>query len=435
MTSISRRKLVGTGAVAAAAATGVGKMAGVSASGSSNPQPAVMAQGEPVEITFYHIWGTPPGGEAAATKHPSEQLIEAFNAQSTTTKVTGQTPGNYYETLQKAQADMAAGNAPALCITPWSNIHYAYEGLGVVPIEDVAGDEFDTVFANLKDNVKELVKLDGKTLGIPFAFSCPVMYYNADIFAEAGVDPAVAFKTWESLAAEMPKIQTVLNGNPVIGIAYNKDWPAQSIIQSNGGRVLNDDSEFVVDSPESTEAMQTIADLDTAGFYDRGTSAELRPSFIGGSTAIWVSSIASLGGVKKEVQFTLGTSPFPTFGDKPRQMSSGGSFIGVYAREEAQQKAAWEFLKFALSEEGYAIWMQTGYLNATNYDLPIIEGQEAAYTQLEEGLTSESQWPGARATEAQASWGTYVERIWANDIGVEEGLAEAIEEVNSIIGA
>jgi multiple sugar transport system substrate-binding protein len=232
----------------------------------------------------------------------------------------------------------------------------------------------------------------------------------------------------------MKTIQGVLNGNPVIGISYNKDWPAQTIIQSNGGRVINDDGEFVVDSPESTEAMQTIADLDSAGLYDRGTSAELRPSFVGGSTAIFVGSVASLGGLKRDVPFTLGTAPFPTFGDKPRKASSGGSFIGVYAREDAQRAAAWEFLTYALSEPWYTIWMQTGYLNATNYDIPILEGQEAAYTQLDEGLTSETQWPGARAAEAQVTWGTYCERIWANDIGVEEGLKEAVSEVDAIIG-
>jgi multiple sugar transport system substrate-binding protein len=242
------------------------------------------------------------------------------------------------------------------------------------------------------------------------------------------------FKDWASLAAEAPKVQTVLGGNPVIALSYNKDWPAQSIIQSNGGRVVNDEGVFSVDSPESTEAMQTIADLDTAGLYDRGASAELRPSFVSGSTAVLVSSIAGLGGLNGEVQFTLGTAPFPTFGDKPRSASSGGSFIGVYAQDEEQRAAAWEFIKFALSEEGYGIWMQTGYLNASTYEIPILPGQEAAYTQLEEGLTSETRWPGARASEAQAAWGTYVERIWANDVTVEEGLGMAIEEVNGIIG-
>jgi multiple sugar transport system substrate-binding protein len=436
VTQLTRRRFVGSaaGAAAGAAAIGGASLASAAPRGSAATHVAP-AQDGPVEVTFYHIWGTPPGGEASDTKHPSELLIDAFNEQSTDVKVVSQTPsGNYFEVLQKAQADMAAGNPPAMCITPWSNIHYADEGLGIVNLEDIAGDEFDAVFANLKEDVKPLVEVDGMTKGLPFAFSCPVVYYNADILAEAGVDPEVLFSTWETFATEAPKVQEALGGNPVIGIMYNKDWPAQSIVQSNGGRIVNDEGELAMDSPEAIEALQAIADLDSAGLYDRGIGAELRPSFVAGSTAVYIGSIASLGGLRRDVPFTLGTAPFPTFGDKPRQMSSGGSFIGVYAQDEAQQKAAWEFLKFALSEEGYAIWMQTGYINASTYDLPILEGQEAAYTQLEEGLTRETAWPSSRGGEAQSAWGTYVERIWANDISAEEGCTQAVEEINGIIG-
>src|SRR5690606_40380111 len=108
--------------------------------------------------------------------------------------------------------------------------------------------------------------------------------------------------------------------------------------------------------------------------------------------------------------------------------------IGMYARDEEQQQAAWQFLKFALSEPGYEIWMKTGYLNATTYDLPMLEGQEAAYTQLEEGLTRETPWPGARGGELLEIWQAYVARIWANDISAEEGCNQAVEEINAVIG-
>ena len=78
--------------------------------------------------------------------------------------------------------------------------------------------------------------------------------------------------------------------------------------------------------------------------------------------------------------------------------------------------------------------MQTGYLNASTYDLPILEGQEPAYIQLEEGLTRETAWPGARGGELQAIWGDYVSRMWANDISVEEGSTSAVKEFESVIG-
>ncbi len=433
MSKMTRRKFAST-----AAATGAAVAAGSAAASAASSRfaaPAVIrAQDAPVEVVFYNIWGTPPGGEEPETKHPVDQVIDAFNEQSTDVKVLGQNPaGGYFEVLQKAQADLAAGNPPALVITPWSNIFYAYEGLGAVPLEEVAGDEFDATFGNLKEQVLPLVQVDGHTIGLPYAFSCPVIYYNNDIIGEAGVDPETMFSTWTSFLEQGPAVQEAVDGNPVIGFGTNLDWPAQSIIQSNDGFVLNDALEPVMNSPESIAAMQMIADFDSAGLYDRSTTSETRASFLAGSIPCWVGSIASLGGLRNNATFDLQTSTFPTFGDKARRMSSGGSFIGMYAREEEQQQAAWEFLKFALSEEGYALWMQTGYLNASTWDLPTLEGQEAAYTQLDEGLSRESAWPTGRGGELQIIWGEYVARIWANDISAEDGCNEAVEEVNAII--
>lgn len=363
-------------------------------------------------------------------------LVEAFNAQSDTVEVLSQTKTtDYYENLQLLQAQLAAGNPDAMVITPWSNVNYASEGLGLIDLDDVAGDDLATVFSVLKPEVQELVKVDGKTKGLPFAFSCPVIYYNADIFAEAGVDPEVMFATWESFAAEAPKVHDVLDDAPVIGFLGDRQWLAQSLIQSNGGFVMTEAGEPAMDSPEAIEAMQTIANLDQAGLYDRSNGSDTRANFLSGTVPCWAGSIASLSGLRASADFTLKTSAFPTFGDKPRKMSSGGSFIGLYSRDETQQQASWEFLKYALTEPGYEIWMKTGYLNATTFDLPVLEGQEPAYTQLSEGLTRETPWPGARGGEILAVWATYCERIWASDIGAEEGCKEAVAEINRILGS
>ncbi len=434
MNRTNRRKFAGSAAgIAAAMAAG---MPSARAASERFAAPAVIArQDGPVEVVFSNIWGTPPGGDEPENEHPVELLIDAFNEQSTDVKVTGRNEGGgYYEGLQKLQAELAAGNPPALCITPWNSINWADEGLGIVNLEEVAGDEVAEVFSVLREQVVPLVQVDGLTKGVPFAFSTPVVYYNADILAEAGVDAETLFSSWTGFAEEAPKVQEAIDGNPVFGFLGDMQWTAQSLIQNNGGFVMNDDLRPVMNSPEAIAAMETIAALDREGLYDRSTASERRASFTAGSTACWIGSIASLGGLRTNVTFDLQTSTFPPFLDKPRNMSSGGSFIGMYAREEEQQQAAWEFLKFALSEEGYAIWMQTGYLNATTFDLPTLEGQEAAYTQLEEGLTRETPWPGARGGELLQIWQDYVARIWANDISAEDGCNEAVEEINAVIG-
>lgn len=428
----TRRQLV-----AGAGAAGVAIAAHTRTSGAEPESFAlsfISAQDDPVEIVFANIWGTPLGGEAPEEKHPAQQVIDAFNDQSPSIQVTSRTDSSdYYELLQKVQAELAAGDPPALVITPWASIHYANEGLGIIGLEEIAGDEVAEVFSNLRQQVIPLVQVGEETLGLPYAFSCPVLYYNADVLAEAGVDPEVLFESWSSFRQEAPKVQEVLDGNPVIAFS-SRGWVAQSIIQCNGGQVMSETTnEPMMDRPEAIEAMATIAELNTAGLYDRSARAQVRPSFIGGSTAVYQGSIASLGGLRNSVTFDLQTTTFPVFEGMPRRMASGGSFIGVYAREKEQQQAAWEFLKFALTEEAYAIWMQTGYLNATKYDLPRLEGQEPAYIQLEEGLTRETAWPTARGAELKVIWDNYVDRIWANDISAEEGCKAAAEEISAII--
>jgi multiple sugar transport system substrate-binding protein len=425
MAEITRRKLVGQAAALAGAASLAAPLANVATHTAS-------AQ-DKTEITFYSIWGTAPGAAPRASKSPGEQAIDAFNAQSATTKVTLETPGGYAEILQKLQAQLAAGNPPALALITWSMLNYAREGLGIIDLETIGGDEVtSTLGASLKPIATDLIKVDDKHYGMPYGMSTPIIYYNADIFTEAGIDPATLFATWESFATEGKKLQKHIGGGPIV--AMGGSWYAQTIIQSNGGRIVNDAGEFAFTEPEAKEATQTIADLDSAGLYDRTTEPEQRASFLGGSVPVMMNSVASINGLREEVTFTLGTSTFPRFGDKPRIPSNGGSFIGVFAQDEAQRKAAWEFLKYAVSEEGYTIWNKTGYLNISNYDLPILEGQEPAYEQLEEGLIRETNWPGARGAEAQQIWNEFLLRMWANDISVEEGVGEALAQIQSVAG-
>jgi len=433
MVSFTRRRLVGTSAAMTGAAALAGRGVAVAAPATGTGARARAAQGK-TEITIYHIWGTPPGGTPAATPHPMTQVIDAFNEQSETVTVTSLTPGNYYETLQKTQADLAAGNPPDLVSVPWAFLAYAVEGLGVKELQTVAGDRFAELQGLLSETAWPLVTLDDTVYGLPWGLSTPIFYYNADLFEEAGVDPEVAFDTWESFATEAAKLQEVLGGGPVFSLSYNKDWPAQTLIQSNGGRVMNDDGTFGFTSDEAKQAMQTIADLDKAGLYDRGTSDELRPNFVAGTTAIMQSSVASLNGLRNDVTFTLGTSTWPKFGEKPVVASTGGSFLGVFTDDEARYEAVTEFLAFGAGEVGYPIWNQTGYINISNLDLERLEGKEPAYAQFDAGLIRETNWPGARGVEAGSTWDVYVERMWANDISVEEGVTQALEEIEAIVG-
>jgi multiple sugar transport system substrate-binding protein len=432
----SRRSIIKGAAGASAAAIAL-KSSGALAAGGSAPALLRFGRQSNTEIIFSHIWGTPPGEEAAAKKHPVELLIDAYNAKGTGVTVVSRTDStDYFVNLQKAQAELAAGNPPAMVATPWSYINFAVQGLGVDDLEDVsaaAGGTIDDIVANLKPEVLPLVQVDGKMKGVPFAFSTSVLYTNDDLLAAAGVDGADLLATWPGLLEKAGPVKDSNGGNPVIGFSTNRDWPAQGIIQSNGGRVVNDEGELAFESEEAQAALQAIADLNDAGFYFKSIPKEVRPAFIAGSLPIMQGSIAALGGVTTDATFKFSVHSFPKFPDKQRLMNSGGSFIGVYARDDDQKKATWDFIKFVISQEGMEIWMKTGYLNSTTFEIPQLPGQEAAYEQLNEGITRETAWPGSRGAEMQHVWEESCDQMFAGDVSVADGVKQAKEEMSDLM--
>ena len=59
---------------------------------------------------------------------------------------------------------------------------------------------------------------DGKTYGIPFQRSTPVLYWNKDAFKEAGLDPETPPASWAEMVEMGKKLtKTDASGNPVLG--------------------------------------------------------------------------------------------------------------------------------------------------------------------------------------------------------------------------
>jgi len=76
-----------------------------------------------------------------------------------------------------------------------------------------------------------------------------------------------------------------------------------------------------------------------------------------------VTTIARRSAVEKNAQFKPQAVPFPTYGSKPRSIVAGGNNLFVFAKDQAQQKAAWKFIKFLQDPASLTTWTKgTGYL-------------------------------------------------------------------------
>lgn len=363
---------------------------------------------------------------------PAMKLIEAFNALGNGVTVTGTGYGaSYQDLLQKVQANIAAKIGPTLANTGWKYARFADAALNIVDLAEVDAAKTDALLAKYKPWVADIVRVDGKVVGLPFALSTPIIYFNRDLFTAAGLDPQVAPKTWDEAATFATALKESGVEAPIVGGI--DEWEAQSFIQNNGGFVLDAEGKAVFDSAEAIGGMQVWTGLKEAGHFAPLVNDQVVPTFLGGNAGMLFTSVAALGNLNANAAFEIGTGVYPATGTNPKLMPSGGNFLGMYTEDAEKQQAAFAFHDFVSSTEGVTIWNETGYLIATNDEIPMLPGQEVGYEQMEAGLTTETIWPGARGLEALAVFNDWISKIVNGTVDVESGMKDGNKAVADLL--
>lgn len=296
-----------------------------------------------------------------------QQLIDEFEAEHPDIRIEPKgTPTGEIHTSVHAQA--AAGNPPDVAQIGWSKFGFLLENLPYVPLTEIApADELERHLADMYPATVELARHDGELTGLPFTVSTPTLFLNADLFRAAGLDPADPPATWtEAKTAAEAIVATGAQGIYVDAAGEAKsDFLTQSLIDSNGGRLLGDDGSLRLDSPEAVEALTMLADLSAGGAQPRVGEAEAVAMFQAGQLGMLVTSSALLGGLVAGTEgvFELETAGLPAYDGKDLAPTVSGAGIFVFSQDPEKQRAAWEFVRFATSERGYTILASViGYL-------------------------------------------------------------------------
>ncbi|MBI2116732.1 MAG: ABC transporter substrate-binding protein [candidate division NC10 bacterium] len=334
---------------------GLAVVAGVLIFGVGHPAFA----GEAVTIEYWHINSDSFGGQAV------KELVKRFEAAHPTIKVNEKyQPAGYTGLIQQAQVAMAGKRPPAVVQMSYNLLAYAAESLPHYPIENFKQKDA-AFFAKFPPNVLALGQYKGIQHGMPYALSTPVLFYNADLFKQSGLNPDRPPATW---AEVVEASQTIKGKTGKFGIYLqnpNDDWMFQQLVFGNGGGMVTADGKRVAfDAPQAIEALQVWADLVNKHKANPNlTRDEGENNFIAGQIAMYATTIAKLDHLKKNVKFTLRTSPLPRFGSKPLKVAGGGNDLFILATDPAQQRAAWEFIKFLHLPESITTWVQgTGYM-------------------------------------------------------------------------
>jgi multiple sugar transport system substrate-binding protein len=318
---------------------------------------------EPVTITFYNYNLATASAGADATR----DLLAKFEEENPNIKVeTVGVPSN--EIVTRLQADMAAGQQPDVAQLVFRDLYYIASDLGANALEDVAGADG---YAELTDGMiprgLELGKVENKTYGLAYTFSTPILYYNADLFREAGLDPDNPPRTWAEVKAAADAIVEKTDAEGFFPGAYGPadgTFVYQAILMSNGGKV-RDGNALTFANPEGIEAVQMLRDMVDSGAHARLDLANPSEAMAAGQLGMFLYTSAVQNSLSKasEGNWELRVTGLPSFGDKPTAPTNSGSALFTFSKDPVKQRASYELMKFLTSEYGYTIiTSKIGYL-------------------------------------------------------------------------
>jgi multiple sugar transport system substrate-binding protein len=317
----------------------------------------------PVTITYYNYNLASAGIGAEATR----ELIAEFMAAYPHIKVEG-VPVPSGQIIARVQADIVAGRVPDVTQLVFSDLDFAARSLGTrVMNEIVPADEWKAHTAGMVPAGLKLGAIGDRVHGLAYVFSTPILFYNANLFRQAGLDPDKPPQTWAAFqeAALRIKAATGKNGG-YPGIYSEFDWLLQAILLSNGGRAMSEDrSRLTFGERESVEALEVMRALHKSGAHPNFRSSEDGDAFMSGNLGMFLTTSvytrAFLNAAKDK--FEVRATKMPSFGDKPARPTNSGSALFIHSRDPQKQRAAWELVKFMTSKRGYTvITSKIGYL-------------------------------------------------------------------------
>ena len=320
------------------------------------------------EISFYY---------PVAVGGPITKIIDGlaadFEKENPGIKVKPIYAGTYQETIVKALTAHKSGEPPVTSVLLSTDMFTLIDEDAIVPIDSVATSADDKAW--LKSFFPAFMmnsQTGGNVWGVPFQRSTVVLYWNKELFKEAGLDPNKPPATWTEMLAYAQKLtKRDASGNttqwgiqvPSSGFPY---WLFQGFTTQNGVELMNPAGDTTYyDKPEVIEALQFWVDLGRKhrvmpqGVVEWGTTPR---DFFERKIAMMWTTTGNLTNVKNNAKFDFGVAMLPA-GKRRGSPTGGGNFYVFKKSTPQQQQAALRFIKWITSPERAAQWgIDTGYV-------------------------------------------------------------------------
>ncbi|MDO5423784.1 MAG: ABC transporter substrate-binding protein [Eubacteriales bacterium] len=321
-------------------------------------------------IEFWHSMGG-VNGEAI------DYLVKKFNEENEYgITVNAQYQGEYDDTINKLKSAQI-GNMGADLVQIYDiGTRFMIDSGWVVPMQELI-DAAGYDVTQIEPNIAAYYTIDDQLYSMPFNSSTPLLYYNKDMFAAAGIEEVPTSlegigKIAEKLTTEGGAGEAISLG--VYGWFFEQFLCKQGLSYAdngNGREAAATGVEFDENGGalKILEAWLALSESGAAPNVGRGGDAGLA-DFSAGKAAMTLGSTASLKQILEDVngKFEVGTAYFPsvTADDEGGVSIGGASLWALENQDETRKEATWKFVEFLVSPESQAYWnAQTGYFPVT----------------------------------------------------------------------
>lgn len=400
-----------------------------------------------VDLQFY--FPVAVGGGAAEV---IQSLTDEYLEENPDVNIDAVYAGTYQDTITKVITAARGGNAPQLSVALAVDMFTLLDEGLILPFDDFITTEEDRAWLDsFYPAFMENSQTGGKTYGIPFQRSTPVLYWNKEAFAEAGLDPETPPANWEEMV-EMGKDLTKKDdsGNveqwgvriPTSGFPY---WLFQGLTTQNDVILANSDGdETNFDDPAVVEALEYLVSLSTEhgvmepGIVEWGATPK---AFFEGQTAMMWTTTGNLTNVRDNAPFDFGVAMLPAH-KRRGAPTGGGNFYLFEGSSDEELAAAVDFIKWITGPEQSAKWtMATGYvaprpatwetdtMKAYAEEFPAVL---VARDQLEHAVAELSTYENQRITQI---FNDALAAAITGEKPADEALAEAQAQADAILAA
>ncbi len=402
------------------------------ATSSNTPKETAPATaGEPVTIVYM----TQSGMSDAMYK-----LIDQFETKNPGIKVqVNEVAAN--DTYDQLVLTTQAGTAPDVFMSFWT-ISAATNGLAAQLDEFIDMDEFTTRFASAAQGYGEW---DGHIYAIPWRSGASVMYANATLFKQAGIELPYTGWTWDEFYAAAEKLTDSVKG--VYGFSMCGDssdtgveWQFWPFLLQAGGQILDSDNHAAFNSEAGVSALEFIVKMIDAGVIPSGIASmnvdqqgELLAS---GKLAMFQDGPWFLAPTKEKAagNYEVVALPMPT-GAKSGSIA-GGTALGMAANSKHKEEA-WKFIEFMTSDDALNYWCEAaGQVSPLSTPGDSEYYKKDDYKVLQKQLTDSGTIVAnhyADSDELNTIMRNYLQSAYLHQMSPKEALDAAAKEWNAVL--